>query len=141
MRTTMTMATVLLVGLAGGALLGNLATGDAAAGEDAPFLGSARGRSYEHAYKMPLDVGVDGQFKPGDRVEERRTRVHVPNHYGEMIDILPVAAAPGDADKGTVVLWFKAADGILRNAVIEKTATRLLHIEFVPTKSIAVSYR
>jgi len=127
MRTTW----IVLAALVGGLLLGFGAQGHAQ--EGATFLGAVRARTYTHSYKMPLDVGADSVWKPAERIDEERARLHVPDVYGELIEVTP----HGDS----VVMWFRDADGVVRNAVVADVTTKLLHVERAPARHIGYSYR
>ncbi len=97
------------------------------------FLGSVRARAYTQTYKMPLDVGADRTWKPPERIDERRRRIHISDLYGEMVDM----TAHGDS----VVMWFKDDEGVLRNAVVPNVSSELLHIERAPARQITITYR
>ena len=133
-RTALVLGVGVGLGLALGLSLWGAGWSAQALGEEqAPFQGTVRARSYVHSYKMPFDIGVDRQFKPAERVDEERVRVHVPQHYGTLFEITPAGEA--------AVLWFRDGDGIVRNAVLPRTTTDLLHVEMVPTRNIDVDYR
>jgi hypothetical protein len=118
--------------LAAGLLLG---AGLSARAQDSapPFLGSVGARTYTHSYKMPLDVGVDLDFKPAERIDEQRQLVLVPDLYGDLIHV----TEHGD----DVVMWFRDEEGIIRNAVIQGVAARLVNLQRAPARHIGYSYR
>jgi hypothetical protein len=129
MKTTAMVAGALVAGLA----FGMAVSVQAQEGEEPQFLGTVRARDYTQAYKMPLDVMVDRSWSAPDRIDEKRTRIHVSDLYGEMLGMTP----HGDA----VVFWFKDDEGALRNAVLPNVTGELYHMERAPARQISISYR
>lgn len=130
MRTTAMIGAALVAGL----VLGFGVSGHAQDAEDPDgFLGTIKARTYTHSFKMPLDVGVDRNWQPPQRIDEERTRVHFPDLYGELINVTP----HGDA----VVMWFRDDEGVVRNAVIQNVKSTLMHVERAPARHINYSYR
>ena len=82
---------------------------------------------------MPLDVGADDNWKPGDRIDELRPRVHVPEFYGDLVQMT--------AHGANVVLWYRDEAGVLRNVVVKDVDSELLHVVTAPTREIAFTYR
>ncbi len=121
------------VAAAAAALVCGVAVGQARSGDAPRATGVVHARSYTVSYKMPFDVGVDGVWKPAERIDEVRQRVHVPQHLGELVTITPHGAAD--------VLWYRSAEGVLRNVVIERVAEDLLHVETAPSREIDFTYR
>ena len=125
MRTTMMVAAALV----GGLVLGLAVSGHAQEEvEPARYLGTVRARTYTHSYKMPLDVGVDLDYKAADRIDEERQLVLFPDIYGELIHVTP----HGDA----VVMWFRDEEGIVRNAVLDDVSTSLVSLQRAPARHI-----
>ena len=81
-------------------------------------------RSVEH-FEMSVGVTASQQPRRAVRFDEVREVLNVPGHYG------PLFAVTGDAQ--TSVLWYRDADGSIRNAVVTDAATRFLKIQSVPT--------
>lgn len=97
----------------------------ALAQEAAHWIGVAPShRSVEH-FEMSVGVTASQQPRRAVRFDEVREVLNVPGHYG------PLFAITGDGQ--TSVLWFRDADGSVRNAVVTDAATRFLKIQSVPT--------
>ena len=122
--------------LVGGLLMGLTASTsaqDRVDRQEIEFDGVIRAREYTTAYKMPFDVSADRSYKEVDRIDEERTRIHISDLYGPIVDMTP----HGDA----IVLWFKDGEDVMRNAIIRNVTGELIHIERVPAKQISVSFR
>jgi hypothetical protein len=109
------------------------ARGDRVDGKAMEFDGVIRARDYTSSYKMPFNVGVDRSYTNIDRIDERRTRIHVSDLYGPLVNV----TAHGEG----VVLWFQDGEEVIRNAVIKNVTGELIHIERVPAKQISITYR
>ena len=132
MRTTILVLAALAVGLVLGPILLMGENGHAQDG-DAGFVGTVRGRTFTHSYKMPMDIGVDRDWKPAERIDEERQLVLVPDLYGELVTV----TQHGDA----VVMWFRDDEGLVRNSVISDVANKLVNVQFAPARHIGYSYR
>lgn len=133
MRTTVYVLAALAAGLMVGFGASGHAQDGAQEGEVRGFLGTVRARTYTHSYKMPLDVGVDRDYLSAERIDERRQLVLVPDIYGELIHV----TEHGDA----VVMWFRDAEGLVRNAVVDDVANTLVNVQRAPSRHISYSYR
>ena len=129
MRTTVYVLAAMAAGLA----LGVAVSGHAQEDELTEYLGSVGARTYTHSYKMPVDVGVDRDYGAAERIDERRQLVLVPDLYGDLIHV----TEHGDA----VVMWFRDEEGLVRNAVIDGVAKKLINVQRAPARHVSYSYR
>ena len=109
---------IVVAALLGGLALGLAMSGHAQENPRVPeFLGTLRGRTYTHAYKMPRDIVCHEQVSAGVM-------------RGELALF-----------KTVDVFWFRDAEGIVRNAVLEDVTTNLYDVRIAPSRHIDYSFR
>jgi len=123
----------LLMGLTASSHAQEDAPGNVENGERIDFLGLIRARNYTTSYKMPFDISADRSYKEVDRIDELRTRIHISDLYGPLVEMT--------AHENNVVLWFKDGEDVIRNAILTDVTNELIHIERVPAKQISITYR
>jgi hypothetical protein len=109
-----------------------LAAAAFAAGAFAADAGSSIGilrshHSIEH-YDMSVGVTAGQQPRRPVRFDEDREVVTVPSHYGSLVGV-----SNGQDATASTVLWFRDADGALRNAVVPNPAEHAYKIQMGPT--------
>ena len=126
---SITIVAAALLGLSAGLVLSGRAEG-----QDARTLnGVVRAGRVTETYKIPTSVKSDGSPKPVERINDERTLVHVPDHYG---DLVQVTAHGGDA-----VLWYRDSEGVLRNAILPRATDRLLRVAPVIAQKYDTDFR
>jgi len=80
----------------------------------------------QESYRISL--GVDALKKPRkpETVDEIRVHYNLPQHYGNLIGV----TGNGEA----AVLWYQDNQGIVRNAIVPKAASKLARIGYSPTQ-------
>jgi len=117
--------------------LGAAAFGGGALAADAgAWIGATRShRSFEH-YDMSVGVTAGQQARRATRIDEDREVVLVPAHYGTLAGM-----TPGDDTTGSTVLWFRDADGAIRNVVVPGPAQQPYKIQMGPTSRYEAEIR
>ena len=99
----------------GGIVLG--AAGAAAIAQDGALRGFGFLSSHRAEETYDVELGITSTGRPGlpQRQREARDVVLVPAHYGELFQITQ--------DGRDAVLWYRAADGTIRNAVLDAVSS------------------
>lgn len=126
-RTTLilTLATFVLGALAGAGV----------AQEEAASRGFGVFKSHltEDLYDVSVGVTATGRPSTPQRMSENRVHVVVPSHYGDLFQVTQT----GDDS----VLWFRASDGSVRNAVLDATSAVPYQVERNESTRIEVKLR
>jgi hypothetical protein len=97
----------------------------AVAEDAAHWIGAAPSHRSVERYDMSLGVTAAQQPRRPGRIEENREVLAVPGHYGALVGVT--------GDPQTAVLWYRDADGSLRNVVVRDAATRTVKLVCAPT--------
>jgi len=91
--------------------------------------------SHRSVEKYDMSVGVSPAQTPrrAERLEEDREVMNVPAHYGQFVGMT--------GDSAATVLWYRDAEGSLRNVVVREPAAKALKLVCVPTQRLETELR
>ena len=115
------MRKAIWIGAASLLVLGGLAGAGLAQEEGQRGFGFHKSHLTEDFYEVSVGVTAAGRPRTAERFSETRVHVVVPSHYGDLFQI----TQDGDA----AVLWYRAADGSVRNTVLDAASSVPYEIE------------
>ncbi len=119
--------------IAAAMLVGGLMAGASAAHALEALRGAESVGTVFESYKMPLGVRASGAPATPKVVDDERTLLHVPLHFGEILVVTP----HGNGD----VFWFRDDAGDLRNVIIDAAAERGVRVRMSATEIVELRYR
>lgn len=124
--------TAVVAGTAGLAL-GALAAAGLAQDELARGFGFHRSYQADETYDMSVGITAAGRPRSPELYRESRTHVVFPSHYGDLFQITQ--------DGRDAVLWFRGADGSIRNTVLDAASSVAYQVESSATTKLEVKTR
>ena len=122
--------TTLAIGLAG-LIVGALAAAGLAADPAQGGFGVRRSHTEETSFYMSVGLSTSGRPSLQQNLVETRVSVIVPEHYGDLFQITQ--------DGRDSILWYRASDGSIANAVLTNATGVPYQIIRRPTERIVIT--
>jgi hypothetical protein len=96
-------------------------------------FGILRSHLTQQDYYVSVGVTVTGRPRLPESFSENRVHVVVPSHYGDLFQITQ--------DGHDAILWFRTADGAIRNALLDTAGAVPYQIERSETSKLEIKVR